>query len=382
MEEKLTQVKFYMYEQFEKFSPVNVASVSEPNILAEDLSNDKIHLNEAGQKKFYEKILEDLKIGKEELAKFDEEGEEWDDLERLSQKTPKTSKKRPAPDEEVQTNTKKRKEEESVKEMLKSFMMEIREDRKVTSKKTEEMVEAIDKLKEAEIEIRQEITSLKQEKEEDHSFTASLREDIDAIENESLRHTVIVKKLKTEEILVNDRAELTRKIQTIAIEMAAEVLGKESTVAYIALLYTGREGIRLSEGQYPPFRMIFKTKEDGITFKEKAVQRSKNAEDKLHKAYFINQQSQATRVRTMLMWSAVDKIKDPLKNIDAWVNQALNKPTLQVKGEERNQRSYSFAEAMSKYGERIDEKAKTDALKLARRFFAGSVQKMFIVIKD
>ena len=269
-----------------------------------------------------------------------------------------------------------------MKDMLKSFMLEIREDRKETSKKTEELVEAIDKLKESEIEIRQEIENLKEEKAEDHSFTASLGEDLDAIENESLRHMVIVKKLKTEEVLVNDRAELTRKLQTIGLQIANEVLGKEGTVAYIALLYTGREGIRLSEGQYPPFRMIFKTKEDGINFKEKAVQRSKNAEDKLHKAYFINQQSQATRVRTMLMWSAVDKIKDPVKNIDAWVNQALNKPTLQVKGEERNQRSYSFVEAMAKYGDRLDEKAKSDALKLARRFFAGSVQKMFIIIKD
>ena len=361
---------------------MNVASVGEPDIQPDDLGSDKIHLGESGQKKLYEKILEDLTIGKEELEKFNAEGMEWDDLERLSQKTPKTSKKRPRPEEETLADPKKRKEEETVKDMLKSFMLEIREDRKETSKKTEELVEAIDKLKESEIEIRQEIENLKEEKAEDHSFTASLREDLDAIENESLRHTVIVKKLKTEEVLVNDRAELTRKLQTIGLQIANEVLGKEGTVAYIALLYTGREGIRLSEGQYPPFRMIFKTKEDGINFKEKAVQRSKNAEDKLHKAYFINQQSQATRVRTMLMWSAVDKIKDPVKNIDAWVNQALNKPTLQVKGEERNQRSYSFVEAMAKYGDRLDEKAKSDALKLARRFFAGSVQKMFIIIKD
>ena len=88
MEEKLTQIRYYMYEQFRTYSPVNVASVGEPEILAEDLNPDKVHLNEEGKKKHYAKIVEDLKIGKEELAKFEEEGQEWVSLERLSQRTP------------------------------------------------------------------------------------------------------------------------------------------------------------------------------------------------------------------------------------------------------------------------------------------------------
>ena len=82
------------------------------------------------------------------------------------------------------------------------------------------------------------------------------------------------------------------------------------------------------------------------------------------------------------MWGLVDKLKNPLRGIDSWVNQSLNKPTLQVKGEERNQRSYTFVGAMLQYSDKLDDKTKDDALKLAKRFFPGQIEKIFIVIKD
>ena len=37
---------------------------------------------------------------------------------------------------------------------------------------------------------------------------------------------------------------------------------------------------------------------------------------------------------------------------------------------------------MMKYGSRIDGKSKEEATKVAKRFFPGQVEKIFIVIKD
>ncbi len=391
MEEKLLQIKFYMKEQHSIYSPVNVIIVGEPIIEPADLETDKVHLNEEGKRKFYEKIRADLLEGKSEIEKFKDFGNDWSNLDlsqKLSQKTPRTAKKRQrtedieVDDDSPANSPKKKKEDDSVKAMLKAFMDEIKEDRKLSAKKTEELEESIDKLKESEIEIRQEVKKLKGNKDKDNSFSASLREDMDAIENENLRSIVIVKKLKTTEPTSGDKTEMSKLAQKQARKLAGEILGSDDSIAYIGLLPTGGKPLRATPGLIPPFKIAFKCKEKGIEFKEKMVQKSKVATDDAYKSYVASQQCMATRIRTGLMWNVADKIKDDSKGIDSWVNQSLNKPNLQVKGEERNQVSYSYVAAMNKYGKKLDQKAKDEALKLAKKFFPGQIEKIFIVIKD
>jgi hypothetical protein len=384
-EERLSLVHYYINKHNIEFSPNNVSTVAEVEINLEDLDSDKVHLNDAGRKKMYEKMTSDLKIAKEEVEKFLAEGMEWDDLARLSQKTPKTAKKRKRNDQETESSgTKKRKEkdDESVLETLKSFMSEIREDRKLVSLQTNKIEEEVTKLKESEIEIRQEIQSIKNAQEDSNIFTATVREDLDAVENENLRNTILVKKMKRTTPISNDRNEQTKTIQTSARELVKEILGDESSIAYIALLYTGKDGSKITVGKMPAFKIVFKTKQQGIEFREKAVQRSKQVNDKLHKAYIASQQCVATRIRTIIMWSIADSLKNQAKGIDSWVNQGLNKPILQVKGEEKFQRSYSYVAAVLKYEDKIKDEAKEEALKLAKRFFQNQIEKIFIVIKD
>jgi hypothetical protein len=226
MEEKLLQIKFYMKEQHTIYSPANVCIVGEPIIEASDLQSDKTHLNEEGQRKFYEKIKADLMEGKEEITKFIDFGNDWSNVElsqKLSQKTPKTAKKRQRTEDTdmeeitVENTPKKKKdetkEEETVMSILKSFMAEIKKDRRLSTKKAEELEESIDKLKESEIEIRQEMQVLKGKKQTDITFSATLREDMDAIENESLRGVVIIKKLKTKQKTSADKTEMNKLAQ-------------------------------------------------------------------------------------------------------------------------------------------------------------------------
>jgi len=288
-------------------------------------------------------------------------------------------------DEEDITNTpkkSKKKEDEAVLSILKSFMEEIKEDRRLSSKKAEELEGSIDQLKVAEIEIRQEVKVLKEKKNSDITFTATLREDLDAVENETLRCIVIVKKLKTAEKVSSDKAEMGRLAQAEAKKLVKEILGDDSYILYTTLLATSIRGLRAIDGLVPPFKIAFKSKEKGVEFKEKAVSRSKEATDRLNKVYFTPQQCLATRIRTNLMWSIVDKLKDPDNSIDAWVNQGSNKPTLQVKGIEKGISSFSFVAAMHKYKDKIEQKAMDEATKMAKKFFPGQVEKIFIVLKD
>ncbi len=261
-------------------------------------------------------------------------------------------------------------------------MSEIREDRKLALLQTNKIEEDVAKLKESETEIRQEIQAIKSSQEDNSIFTATVREDLDAVENENLRNTILVKKMKRSTPISNDRNEQTKTIQSLARELVKDILGDESPIAYTSLLYTGKDGSKITEGKMPAFKIVFKTKQQGIEFREKAVQRSKQVNDKLHKAYIASQQCVATRIRTIIMWSIADNLKNLAKGVDSWVNQGLNKPILQVKGEEKFQRSYTYVAAVQKYGDKVKEDAKGEALKLARRFFPNQIERIFIIIKD
>ena len=240
----------------------------------------------------------------------------------------------------------------------------------------------LDELTEDQIQIKQQLNTLEKKSGEDNVFTATVREDLDAIDNENLRNTVIVKKLKTSKKVSHDRAELQKLVQKAAKKMVKDILGDDNSIAYISLLYTGKGELKLTEGQLPAFKIVFKSKQAGIDFKDVAVQRSKDENHALNKTYFSTQQTLGTRIRTTLMWNIADQIKDATKGIDCWVSQNFNKPMLQVKGLEKYQRGYTFVNAMIKFGMKIEAKALEDAQKLARRSFPGQVEKIFFILKD
>jgi hypothetical protein len=388
MEEKSALARFYLMEIFTKVQhSANMIVMPEPEISIDDLSQDKVHLKPEGQRKFANTLMDYIKNCKIELRRKRGEDLDWEDMEldSLSQKTPKTNKKRQrhvSIESEEEGTSKKIKDDESVMSVLKAFMQEFRDEAKKNNKKGKEVKKDIDSLKESEVEIKQRLTKIEQSSSNDSIYTATIKEDLDVVENEALKNVVIIKKLKATKKLPNERNDLSLQIQHISKDLVHEILGDQNKIAYTSLLYTGKEAVRIVDGFTPPFKIVFKTKQAGVDFKEKAVQLSKNPNHKLSRAYLTNQQTPATRIRTSLMWAISEKLKDQAKGIDAWVTQNMTKPLLQVKGEERFQRGYSFVNAMVKYGSRIDDKAKEDALKLAKRFYPGQVEKIFIIIKE
>jgi hypothetical protein len=266
--------------------------------------------------------------------------------------------------------------------MMKAMMSELRDDRAKSKKETKVIKSDLAKLREDTTECKQQLERLGKQKEIDNVYTATVREDLDAVENDNMRNVVIVKKLATKQKIPTDRAELSKVIQKAGRNLVKEIIGSDTEVIFVAQLYTGKEAIKIVDGFLPPFKIVFKSKQIGMDFKEKAVQNSKEERSTLKGSYFTTQQTLATRIRTNLMWSIAEKLKNAEKGVDAWVTQNLNRPMLQVKGEERYQRGYTFVNAMVKYGSKLDAKAKEESAKLAKRHFEGQVEKIFIVIKD
>ncbi len=66
--------------------------------------------------------------------------------------------------------------------------------------------------------------------EQDDSLTAEMREDIDGLENENLKNTVIVRKLATKESVPKDKKALRNFIQSKARELVMKIVNKIVTV--------------------------------------------------------------------------------------------------------------------------------------------------------
>jgi len=130
----------------------------------------------------------------------------------------------------------------------------------------------------------------------------------------------------------------------------------------------------------PPFRLVFKTKEIGMQFSEKAVQMSKEGHKDFEKTYFAHQQNAATRIRTSLMWGVVSSFKKEGK--EAWVNQNLNKPNIQIKEGGKIVKTLTFVQLMNEYGKKIPAKTLSDVTKSAKWNFGGQLERYFVVLKD
>jgi hypothetical protein len=386
----------------------NVHLGSDFETTQEDLKPDRIHLNKEGMKKVSEILLADLKTASSELKRM-RDGEDGDQMEedspdsasdkstssvvarvsppasqRSLRKTPARNKRHFT---EVDTDTRGTKKKrtsdakiDTVLDKLELFMKELREDRRTNDARFNEVEKKIDSTITSQEELKEEVKKIK---ESDNCFSASLREDLDAMENVNARDTVIVKKLKMDTPCPTDKKDLATKVMEAGKEILTLIMGDTTAMKYIAPLYFKNERRPPREGErneLPPFKITFKHVSEAINFKEKAIAASKLPDNRLYKAYFAHQQNVGTRIRLMLMWSVADNLKKDGK--ESWVSQSSPKPSLMVRHSGQQVKTYSYIEAMTSFEEKIGSKALEEATKLARKFFYGQVEKIFIVLKD
>lgn len=392
------EAKFNIYLDYVKTthnntSLNNVHLGSEISITLEDLKPDKIHLNGEGLSKLAKVLTTDIKTaassvdGRESRQSVTSLDESMDEDLPISQgrslrKTP-ARKKRPLEESDEDGKSKKKKSKDridSVLEKLDLLVDKLNCD-KESNRGRFDRIE--DKL--AETILQQEIIKEQVEvlKKGDTSFTAAIREDLDAVENSNSRDTVIIKKLAFNDEIPTDKKELSSLIVKVGREILQLVMGDDKGMKYIAPLFFNNNRRIPKEGarkELPPFRITFKHLADAIEFKEKCITFSKDPSHRLHKSYISNQQTIGTRIRLSLLWSIAESLKKEGK--DSWVTQSSMKPTLMVKETGNLVRTYSYIDSVMTYGEKIDKKAKEEATKLASRFFYGQIEKIFVVLKD
>jgi hypothetical protein len=375
----------------------NVHLGSAVDVETGDLKPDKIHLNKEGLSKLKDIMIADLKTTKTEIAILRnggiEEVEEDEDMEQTPTNDTRTlrntpaRKKRPldkSPEEDGKVKKKKSKDRiDAVLDKLDLMMGRMNEERISNRNRFDKLDERLDTHVQEQETLKKEIDSIKKS---DNTFAASLREDLDAVENSNSRDTVIVKRLTTTEIIPKDKKELTTLILNEGKAILTLILGDATGMKFISPLYVNnmkrnnKDGETIDNKELPPFKIVFKHLHDAVTFKEKCIAASKDPGHRLHKVYVANQQTIGTRVRLSILWVIADHLKKEKK--DSWVSQSLPKPTLMVKEVGNLVRTYSYTEAAMTYGDKIEQKVKDEATKLAKRFFYGQVEKIFLILKD
>ena len=395
MEEKVTLAFFYTKDGAFKAKMSNLALGSIVDITAEDLLEDKVHLNDTGKEKLNGIIEADIMKCKEALAQS-EEGEFYssDWASQLSNDneppTPLSIRKRQrvatnmSVDSEGETEVKKAKTgEERIMDRLDLVLKKMDEHKEETKANFRKMDQKLEINKTEVVQAKKRVDKIEKRLDKNDLHTAEMKEDIDGLENENLRSIVVVRKLSTTEEVPMDKKVLSAFVLKVAKELVKEILGEEAvkSVKYVTTLYAFIDPTKKdnAKGLVPPFKIGFITKDQGIRFRETAVRKAKEENSKFASTYFTHCQSSASRIRCTLMWGVADGIKSDTKEV--WVNQHANKPTLQVK-EAGKVKTYTFAKAMEDFKEKIPKKTIDEATKIAKRYFAGHIKKTFIVLSD
>ena len=397
MEEKVTLAFFYTKEGAFKAKMSNLALGSIVDITTDDLVDDKVHLNDTGKEKLNGIIEADIMKCKEALAHA-EDGEPYtqDWASQLTNEneppTPLSIRKRQRSianmsiesEAEGETEVKKAKTgEERIIDKLELVLKKLDEHKDETKANFRKMDQKLEQNKNDVVQAKKKVEKIEKRLDKNDLHTAEMKEDIDGLENENLRSVVVVRKLATKEVVPMDKKSLSSFVLKAAKDLVKEILNEEAvkTIKYVTTLYAFIDPTKKdnAKGLVPPFKIGFITKDQGICFRETAVKKAKEENNKFASTYFTHCQSSATRIRCTLMWGVADGIKSDTKEV--WVNQHANKPTLQVK-EAGKVKTYSFAKAMEDFKEKIPKKTLDEATKIAKRYFAGHIKKTFIVLSD
>jgi len=309
--EKYSLMFFYMKNYSNKFNPGNLYVGSPVAIVESDLKDDKVHLNDSGLEKLVVQLIDDAKVALKDVAIL-RNPDRSDDVELVSSqlsdwsKTPESTRKRTRDEDESEESdagnaSKKNRPTEAVEagsnseliSTLQQFMQQMREDRKADSDLVKKVELTQNSLVEKQKETDEKVEKLTDIVSTDSDIFASIKEDVDASENDSLRTNVIVKKLATKDKIPSDKKELSKFVQDKGRSLVKDVLGEEAEkeVKFVSTLYISEKRAAPAPEDpvfVPPFKLVFKTKEAGMKFREAAVKLSKEGKEGFEKTYFTH----------------------------------------------------------------------------------------------
>jgi len=393
MDTKVPEVTQKLKEEFGKLGNDKITFAQPTMLELSDIAKDKVHLTPSGMKKYLESIIGKIDADTEE--EMEQDSLDW----AASTSTPgkrnlRSSTKRGREEyreAEDPLKTIKRPRATGKTELSRIFD-EIRELSKKMQKSNENIENYGKKLDVNIVSTTNNTKSIsdlgkkvdKQEKRMDKMDTAiaQLEERADEAINENLKDVIIVRRLKHKDPIPKTKAEINTMLKVIADKMVVDMGGAADSIKFVAMAYGELDQAKQARrhGTVPAFIIGFKQKQDAISFREAGAKKAKIEGGDYHKVVFAYRHCLGSRIRTMILWKIVNKLKEEGK--ETWVNVNMTRPKLQIKNGEKYPLEFDFVQAITKFrGKLIDPDLK-EANDIARRHYKGRCQQVFLVLKD
>jgi hypothetical protein len=393
MEEKVPEVTQKMKEEFGKLGNDKI-TFAQPTILElADVAKDKVHLTPSGMRKYLETIVGKVDIDTEE--EMEQDSSDWASATQTPGKMSLRSSSKRGREEfkesEDPLKTIKRPRASGKSELSRIFD-EIRELSKKMQKSNENIENYGKKLDDNVVATSTNTKSIsdlgkkvdKQEKRMDKMDTAiaQLEERADEAINENLKDVIIVRRLKHKDPIPKAKAEINAMLKTIADKMVVDMGGAADSIKFVAMAYGEIDQAKQARrsGTVPAFIIGFKQKQDAINFKEAGSKKAKIEGGDYHKVVFAYRHCLGSRIRTMILWKIVNKLKEDGK--ETWVNVNMTRPKLQIKNGEKYPLEFDFVQAITKFRSKLIDPDLKEANDIARRHYKGRCQQVFLVLKD
>jgi len=353
-----------------------------------DLNTDKVHLNAQGKAKLLASLIGPSATPGASATSADDIRSppqlNWANTPLTRSRAKRTRPPTDSDEEEVVCSKKTKANDFSAIILAKLNQMteEMRDERHRAAERADTLIVKINSTSDATNSNTKKIEELSKEQDTLNTSLASLREDIDVIENDNMKNVILVRKLKTSKNIPKAKTEINEFLKEEAHALVSDLGGKPEMVKFVTMAYNELDQSKQQgrNGKVPAFKIGFKNKQDAITFKENGTATAKDKDSPLHKVVFAYQHCSATRIRTSIMWIIVNKLKEDGK--ESWVNTNNSKPKLQVKSDKKFPTDYTFVAAVTKFKDLLKEEDLKEINAQAKKFFKGQCKQLFVVLKD
>ncbi len=139
-----------------------------------------------------------------------------------------------------------------------------------------------------------------------------------------------------------------------------------------------------TEGKMIPLVEVKLDSAENATLIRKAFAEKKKSGADLGRLFIANSVNLATRVRVDILKALARKVSD--SNLVAYAVPFVSRPVMQIRSKEAGvstgARSFSFTDAVAKYGHQLRQFELSDAYRRAGNHFVGQMEQQFLVLRE
>ena len=232
---------------------------------------------------------------------------------------------------------------------------------------TDQLTERLDRLE----------GQVKSRRNEDNVIFARIREEMDSATNRQKEDKIVITGITSKVYPPSDPAQRKVWLREIVEEVIKSVA--PDFAGQIVFVNQGRTNGKI----IPLVEVKLDSVENANSIRKAFAEKKKSGAD-LGRLFIANSVNLATRVRVDILKALARKVSD--QNLAAYAVPFISRPVMQIRskdsGNSSEARSFSFTDAVAKYGHLLKQFELADAYRRAGNHFVGQMEQQFLVLRE